>query len=80
MAFFSYPPHREMSVPLHPDMKKITTFAIFIAIALSAPAQETRKLGIAEMFELIEHNKPARPEWKQLKRASWQHVANACPT
>ncbi len=45
-----------MSVPLHPDMKKITTFAIFIAIALSAPAQETRKLGIAEMFELIEHN------------------------
>lgn len=37
-------------------MKKIMTFAIFIAIALSATAQQTRKLGISEMFELIEHN------------------------
>ena len=32
------------------------TFAILIAIALSATAQQTRKLGISEMFELIEHN------------------------
>lgn len=37
-------------------MKKIMTFAILIAIALSATAQQTRKLGISEMFELIEHN------------------------